>query len=141
MIDIKILNTNNNTINITNGDFESDEGLSTAIYLSLFTDARAPDDIVANKELQRGWIGNIVSPIEGRELGSLLWLVDQSKLTQKNLNDAIGYAESALEWIVEDGFAISIEITGNIIPRKGFELIIDIFLDDKVKQYYIDLWE
>ena len=65
---------------IENGDFKNEEGFDTAIWVSLFTDARASESQVLIPENRRGWLGNLVSDVEERQLGSFLWLVEQRKL-------------------------------------------------------------
>lgn len=127
---------------IENGDIANEDGFETAIYMSLFTDARAPESKVIKPENRRGWMGNIVSPVEGRELGGLLWLAEQRRLTQDVLNEIVGYARQSLSWFVEDGIAQNIEVSGKIVPRSGIALIIDITATDgKTETYYVPLWE
>ena len=48
-------------ININNGDLSADNGLATAVMISLFTDARAPDLTLlpAGENDVRGWWGDI----------------------------------------------------------------------------------
>jgi phage gp46-like protein len=125
-----------------NGDFEQEDGFDTAILVSLLTDARAPADIVKQPENRRGWMGNIESPVENRELGGLLWLIDQRRLTQETLNDARDYATKALNWFVTDGLAKAVEVTGEIVPRSGIALTIIITtLDGRTQSHYVPLWE
>ena len=88
------------TLGITDKDLTPEDGFDTAIAQVLFTDARAPGDTVPIPEKRRGWMGNLVSPVEGRQMGSLLWLVDQSKLTQDTLNTSVNYAQLALNIFV-----------------------------------------
>jgi len=144
MIDIKASLTEDGsfTIGFTDGDLAKEDGFDTAINLSLFTDKRASEDRISDPSKRRGWLGNVASPVEGRQLGSLLWLINQRKLIPETRNDAISYCTDALNWIVEDGFAKSVTTTGEIIPRLGIELKITIVPntgDELV--YYRRLWE
>lgn len=144
MTDIKAIQTDDGewTLGITGSDLTSEDGLDTAIAMSLFTDARAPDNAFAIPEKRRGWMGNLESPIEGRQLGGFLWLVDQSRLTQDTLNTSVNYARLALNWFIEDGIANSIVVTGEIIPRSGIRLkVVFTAQTDKVSTHYFDLWE
>lgn len=129
-------------IAIENGDIANEDGFDTAIYVSLFTDARAPESKVIRPENRRGWIGNLVSPVEGRELGGLIWLAEQRRLNQGTLNEIIDYARQALDWFVEDEIAKSVEVTGEIVPQSGIVLTINITAPDgNTESYYIPLWE
>ena len=87
-------------------------------------------------------MGNLESPVEGRELGSLLWLVDQSKLTQDTVNTSVNYARLALNWFIEDRIANSIVVTGEIVPRSGIRLkVVFTVQSGKVSTHYFNLWE
>ena len=99
-------------------DMQQDDGLRTAILLSLFVDASAKQGDVlpdggGNKR------GFWASP----ELGSRLWLLDRSKQTDAVLQAARDYADEALLWLVDDGVAQSVDVqtswlrTGLIILR------------------------
>lgn len=144
MGDIRLLQGTDGRFDIVieNGDIANEDGFETAIYVSLFTDARAPESKVIRPENRRGWLGNIASPVEGRELGSLLWLAEQRRLNQGTLNEIIDYARQALAWFVEDEIAKSIEVSGEIVPRSGIALTINITATDgKTETYYVPLWE
>lgn len=130
------------TLGVTDGDLTEEDGFDTAIAMSLFTDARAPDNAVAIPEKRRGWMGNLESPVEGREFGGLLWLVDQSKLTQDTLNISVNYAQLALQWFIEDLIATSVVVTGEIVPRSGIRLkVVFTAKSGKVSTHYFNLWE
>lgn len=114
-------------IDIENGDFVLEDGFDTALYLSLFTDARANETQVLIPEYRRGWLGDLVSPIDDRQLGGHLWLVDQRRLTQSTLNETIDYCKKSLQWMIDDELCTKIEISGSIVPRHGIELEIEIY--------------
>lgn len=124
------------------GDLISEDGLDTALLVSLFTDARASASQVPTPELRRGWMGNTASLVNGRELGGLLWLLDQTKLTQLTLNEAISYARDALAWFTEDGLATKIEVDGDIVPQSGISLAITITTKKGTTETrFFNLWE
>lgn len=144
MIDIKARQDENGAffVGFENGDFEHETGFDTAIYISLFTDARANESQVLTPEYRRGWLADIESPVNGRQLGSYLWLLDQSRLTPSTLNLAISYAQKALNWLVEDGIASFVKVTGAIVPRQGITLTIVITSSiGKTSTHYVNLWE
>ncbi len=127
---------------IEDGNFVIEDGFDTSIMVSLITDARAPADKVVLPENRRGWMGNLVSPVDGRDLGGLLWLTEQRRLTQDTLNETVDYARKSLNWFVEDGLANSIDVTGEIVPRSGIRLTIAITaLTGVPDKHYINLWE
>lgn len=96
----------------------ADDGLETAVILSLFTDARAlADDVLSpGQNDRRGWWGDAWPVVEGDRFGSRLWLLQASKQLQQSLNLAREYAEEALAWLVEDGVASRVEVE-TFIPR------------------------
>ena len=92
-------------------DLESDEGLETAVIISLFTDRRAKtDDILpdSNSLDKRGWWGDLVSDVEDDQIGSRLWLLDREKTEKLVLLRAKKYLEEALEWLIEDEVAVKV---------------------------------
>ena len=90
-------------------DLTSDEGLETAVIISLFSDRRAkPDDPLPdpNNPDRRGWWGDLASPdVEGDQIGSRLWLLERSKTLDSVLVQAKEYAQEALQWLIEDKVA------------------------------------
>lgn len=143
MQDIKLTQDANGNydISIANGDIEAVEGFDTSLLVSLFSDARAPQYLVSIPENQRGWICNTINE-NGRELGGLLWMVDQRKLTQDTLNDAIDYVRKSLNWYIEDGLLTDIQVSGNIVPRYGIQIEIIIVAENGVTETrYYNLWE
>ncbi len=95
-------------LSVTNSVLETVDGLETAIIVSLATDARAPSSTVSTPTRRRGWVGNILQASTGRELGSILWTFDQSRLTASVLNDLAVAAQDCLQWMVEDNIAKSV---------------------------------
>ncbi|WP_118855646.1 phage GP46 family protein [Haemophilus haemolyticus] len=82
----------------------TDDSLTNAIVISLFTDARVDN--------QRGWWGNDFNQNEERqvEMGSRLWTLARSKQLADVLDDAQAYAEQALQWLIYDGHALAIDV-------------------------------
>jgi len=126
----------------TNGDLKGTDSFDTALIVSLFSDARASQTQVAVPQNRRGWLGNVAPPIEGYEMGSLLWLVYQERLTQNVLNAAVDFARQCLEWLVVQGMAQSIDVSGEIVPSYGIALTIVITsLTGQTETRYVKLWE
>ena len=111
---------------IENGDLATEDGYDTMIWVSIFTDARANSSQVPTPEYRRGWLGNIVSVVPDRQLGGYLWLVDQRRLVQKTLNEAIDYTKKSLQPMIDDDICTDITVTGSFIPKYGIELDVNI---------------
>ena len=113
-IDIALLQDERGNFDIgidpNTGDFLLTRGFDTAITMSLFCERRADTSEVPTAELRRGWWGNTIGP-EGFEIGSKLWLLDQARQTQATLNKAVDYAREALQWLVDDGHLVSIDVS------------------------------
>lgn len=98
---------------ILNGSLESGSELATAVLISLFTDRRAqPSDVIPDGTKDpRGWWGDVGADGNIDEWGSRLWLLDRSIApTTEVLNSAKTYCKEALDWMVTDGIAASIDI-------------------------------
>lgn len=120
-----------------NGDLIYDQGLQTAVYISLFTDRRADDDDIlpdSQSTDKRGWWGDLASPdVEGDQIGSRLWLLERSKTTADVLVRAKEYVEECLEWLIEDGIASDIDVAVERQNNPGEDRLaigISIFLVD-----------
>lgn len=87
------------------GQIETTESFDTSILRSLHGEVRALQDEVIEPQLRRGWIGND----DDFENGSKLWLYSQSRLTRSVLNSLGDEAKIALDWLVSDGYAASID--------------------------------
>lgn len=98
----------------------ADDGLDTAVILSLFTDALAADEdrLPHGATDRRGWWGDVFAAATGDRIGSRLWLLLPGKQTVATLNAAREYAEEALAWLVQDAIAarVTVEATN---PRDG----------------------
>jgi phage gp46-like protein len=96
-------------IGISKGDLKKDEGLETAVIISLFTNQRvAEDDLPALETRRGGWWADDITEISGDQIGSKLWLLDATKLTETTLDFFETYANEALGWMIEDGLASAI---------------------------------
>lgn len=88
---------------ITDGDLDTDGDLETAVLLSLFTNARAPDGTKppnGSTDLGGCWIDSV----EGYSMGSLLWTIEGAKKVGNSLlTHARTICEQALQWLIDDG--------------------------------------
>lgn len=101
-----------------NNDFDTDEGLATAVLISWFTDQRvSDDDLIPNADSdfidKRGWWGDLEDPVvEGDQIGSKLWLLDRAKTAQENITKGEAYGLASLDWMKQDGIVKDITVTG-----------------------------
>ena len=137
-------------IALERGAIVVDAGLRTAILISLFTDARAPDDAPLPEESadRRGWWGDDFparSSTRG-ETGSLLWLLARSKITQATINRAREYTLAALQWLLADGIAsrIDVQVEAQNEAEQRQRLAIRVELDrpqGPAREFYDYVWE
>lgn len=143
MLDVSLSKTSRGyDINVLNGDIEALDNFKTAIEVSLFSDGRADESQVFLPQARRGWIGDVVTPVEGQNFGSLLWLVQQERLTQSTLNKAINFCRLALQWLVDQEKASNVSVSGSIVPPEGIRLnIVITSKTGQVESHYVNLWE
>ncbi len=106
-------------------DFETDDTFETAVLLSLFTNARAkPGDVLPAEfgSKRGGWWANALSPVDGDNFGSRLWLLARAKRDPELLARAQEYAAEALAWFVEDG-AVEKVVVATSFTADGWLLI------------------
>ncbi len=112
-------------------DVSLDSGLDTAIYISLFTDARADPESARDTTDLRGWWGD-----EFGQVGSLLWQLINGKATDEALANAKVWAEDSLAWLVSDGVAASVSATVARIQLYAISITIEIAKPDNTKSTF-----
>ncbi|WP_303905621.1 phage GP46 family protein [Thiohalomonas denitrificans] len=128
-------------------DLATDDGLRSAVIVSLFTDARAEpdDDIPDGTDDRRGSWHDTYLPHDGDSEGSLLWLLSREKETADVLQRARTYAETALAWLIEDSVATAVQTEAewrNDIGRGVLALYLTITLPGRTPfddVFYLDL--
>lgn len=125
---------------VEGNEFASAGGFETAIPVSLFTDARAPSALVSEPQNRRGWIGNLLTSATMRQLGSILWVLDQARITQETLNVARMAAQDAFQWMVDDGVALSVLVDLTRQSQTGIIITIQITDTSNVVSRYQTLW-
>lgn len=126
-------------------DLASDDGLETAVIISLFTDRRAADDDVLPDPTgdRRGWCMDAWPVVVGYLIGSRLWELHREKQLQSVVNRAREYAQEALAWFVEDGIAKRVAVEAEIVRQGvlGLGVVIE-RTDQPVAQYRFDyFWQ
>ena len=97
-------------VGLSGADLVREEGLRTAVIVSLFSDRRAEPGDIPEGEDPRGWWGDAIAEDDDR-IGSRLWLLGRSKQTPDVPVRAEEYAREALAWFVEDGIADRVDVS------------------------------
>ncbi len=108
---------------IQDGDLLADEGLETAVLISLFTDREAEPGDVEPGEDRRGWWGDALNDNPQDRIGSRLWLLARETLSDATLRRAEDYSKEALQWMIEDGVAEAVNVTASIIQANDDQLM------------------
>jgi phage gp46-like protein len=105
---------------IRRGALLTDEGLRTAILISLFSDARArPSDVLPEAGAdRRGWWGDGFAETEGEGLGSLLWLLIREKNVPSVVARAREAALASLAWLTDAAIVSALDVTAE---AQGFD--------------------
>lgn len=115
-------------VSLSGFDMAADDGLHTAVLLSLFTDARASatDLTPDGSDDLRGWWADAWAEIDGDQFGSRLWLLDREKLLPEVAIRADGWARDALAWMIDDGIASDVVVNATIAQPSLLQLTIEI---------------
>lgn len=120
-----------------NGDIATADFFDTAILYSIFGERRASSDEVVQPELRRGWIGN-----DDFENGSKIWLFSQARVTASNLRRLENEIQSCLQWLIDDGYAVSIDDVDVTLSNNVVRAAVTIRRSrDQVDRRFYDLWE
>lgn len=98
-----------------NGDFTLVDSFATSLVTTFYTNARAATSEVATIQNQKGWWGNLFPISPEFEIGSKVWLLDQSPATQLALNQAVDYTRKAYQWLLDYNYADDVKVTGQIV--------------------------
>lgn len=107
---------------IQDGDLAADNQLHSAVIIQLFTDVRVADGVELPDDsiVRGGWWGDDFAPFE---IGSRLWILRRSALTEQTAIDAKQYVEEALFPLLEQGAAVRMEVETLADPAQQFLFI------------------
>jgi len=99
-------------VELISGDLATDDTLQSKVIISLFTDRYADDDdpLPYASSDRRGFWGDAWPDIDGDKIGSKLWLLWREKQTNQTLERARGYAVEALQNLIDDGYAVAVDV-------------------------------
>lgn len=89
--------------------YEVSDPLTRAVIISLFTWRKAGKDDVP--EEVNGWWGDTFPTVQNDRIGSRLYLLKRSKLTNQTPLKAREYITEALQWLTTDGLAARVDVT------------------------------
>lgn len=125
-------------------DLVRDDGLQTAVLLSLFTDRRAEqgDQLPDGETDRRGWWADAVPVVDGDRHGSRLWLLARAKQTSATLERAERYAREALAWLLEDQVAERVDVLAEFARSGMLALTVTIYRPraDPVRYRFDQAW-
>jgi phage gp46-like protein len=115
------------------GDIETDSGLQTAVFISLFTDARDPQTEAG------GYWGD---SLDQSPIGSLLWTLKREKMSADLPLRIREYCITSLKWLTDQNIAKSVEVTVEKLNMYGLFIQIDIIKADGsiINQKYAYNW-
>lgn len=129
-------------LKLGDGDLEGDAGLETAVTISLFSDRRVKDEeLPAPQTDKKGWWGDMFPVVEQDKIGSRLWLLNREKRLPETLRKAEDYSKEALNWLIEDGVASSINVTATYDDLKRLQLAILISKPSGRESRFQVLWD
>lgn len=126
------------------GLIQVDEGFETAVLISLFTDARAPNDadLRGMSKDKRGWWGDTFAQVPGSLMGSRLWLRRRSGITAQLLTTIQQDTRDALQWLVDDGVASAVNVAVERLQIDGgLRISVEISRPDGAATRWARSWE
>lgn len=131
-------------LGVESNDLVPDDGLKTAVLLSLFTDRRAEDgdQLPAGETDRRGWWADGVPVVAGDQMGSRLWLLAREKQTPAIRERLQKYAAEALQWLVDDKVAERVEVAAEFPAPGMYTLEVEVFRPhgDPAKYRFDHVW-
>lgn len=117
--------------------------LIRSVVISLFTWRRAATDDPIDDDERFGWWGDSYPAVDDDRIGSRLWLLRRVKLTRQTQLDAEFYAREALQWLLDDGQVISIEITSERadVARLSLGVILTLSTAERLEINSNQLWQ
>ena len=113
------------------GGLATDEGLRSAVLVSLFTWRRASPDYVPPAGSGAERHGHWSDTYTGRQIGSRLWQLRRAKKTDDTtlLNLAQTYCQEALQWLLDDGVATQVFVRATWHGQSIGATVIDLYVN------------
>jgi phage gp46-like protein len=122
------------------GHLETDPSLRTCVLISLLTEARAnAEDLPAGQSLG-GWWGDSYPDVPGYKLGGRVWVLARGRATPETLILIEQAARAALQWMIDDGIAESVQVTTTRVGLDRFTARVLIQRQGALAPEWIDVW-
>lgn len=117
--------------------------LIRAVVISLFTWRRAETDDPVDDDERFGWWGDSYPTIADDRIGSRLWLLRRVKLTVDTQRDAEFYAREALQWLLDDGQVLEVDVITERADsyRLNLQVILTVLTGARLKINPSQLWQ
>ncbi|MEX6089268.1 phage GP46 family protein [Raoultella planticola] len=114
--------------------------LTRAVIVSLFSWRKAEAD--DNPGQDNGWWGDSFPTIQNDRIGSRLYLLSREKLTNKIALKAREYISQALQWLVDDGVAVRVDVAAERtgISTLSASIVISQRDGNRATYSFNDLW-
>lgn len=137
-----ILEDNCFDIGIDAGDLIADNGLETAVAISLFSDRRVSEEELPQLETdKRGWWADPTLDNDQDLIGSRLWTTERAKVTNETLRRSEELCKEALLWMQEDGIADEITIQSEYNESKQMITTVKISRPNDEEERFSVLWD
>ena len=94
-------------------DVDRDDGLETAVLITLLTDKHADlgDPLPDDSGYRGGWFGDSLPVVPDYQMGTKLWLLQRAKTVTEIPAIAKEYLLDGFKWMIEDGIVKSVDVT------------------------------
>lgn len=122
-----------------------DDGLQSAVLVSLFSDARISEDEAQALAIddRRGWWAAGLAPADGA-WGSRLWALDRAKASPETARQAEQRAQEALLWMIDDAIASRVDCAAQWVHSASgarLELRVTVRPSKHLISRYGEVWE
>jgi phage gp46-like protein len=121
---------------IQNKDLSQENALFTCATIQLFTNLRDDNSDNLSPKDPQGWVGDAIIDNDFGAIGSHLWLLEQTFLSNELAGLAKGYAENAIQAMQDLGIVAEFEVTTEINrPNKRLNLGIELIAKSNSEKY------
>lgn len=109
-------------------DLVLSDSLRESVLVSLMVNGREsyPEGVAVLQPVDGGWWANASEDVA---IGSMLWTLQRRKLDDNAVDDAKAYAEKALQWMIDDKVAksVNVSVTRNVsdVSRLDFLVVVE----------------
>lgn len=113
-----------------------------AAVVSLLTWRRAGNDDALDDGERYGWWGDSFPTLTNDQIGSRLWQLRRRTLNADTVRDATTFARESLQWMLDDGRVVSVDITTTRgVDRLDMRISL-VFRDGTALEFTLDnLWQ